>query len=98
MSGWGFRYGSDSAVAVTLAARPVYPRKLTTLLQRPRRQPRAKFRRHVRRLSVLADRPPALLPGQDKNGDKGRPDPPKKATAAVDEPLGARNGTRSDGA
>jgi hypothetical protein len=32
------RSGSDSAVAITLAARPVYPRKLTTCCKRPSRQ------------------------------------------------------------
>ena len=36
---WNISSGSRAAVATTLAARPVYPRLLTTLLYRPIVQP-----------------------------------------------------------
>jgi hypothetical protein len=39
-------FGSRAAVPTTLAARPVYPRQLTTLSRRPTRQPWANNGHH----------------------------------------------------
>jgi hypothetical protein len=54
--------GSDSAVGATLAARPLYPRKLTTLLQRPSRQPRARHKVAALQRASRGQEPKGLQP------------------------------------